>query len=79
MTGSTRNSVLDRGARQRGARAVVGSRLHDHYQAVLAEPMPAEFQDLVAQLVALDDRTERSSERSVQVVQLASPLAGRRS
>jgi hypothetical protein len=79
MTGSTKNSVLDRGVRCRGARAVAGSRLHELYAAVLAEPLPAELRDLVAQLVALEAGTKKSSERPVEVLQLASQLPGRRS
>jgi hypothetical protein len=54
MTGSIKNSVLDRGDRRRGARAAAGSRLHDHYAAVLAEPLPADLTVLLAQLVALE-------------------------
>lgn len=78
MTGSRKNSVLDRGDRQRGARAVAGSRLHDHYAAMLAEPLPADIRDIVAQLVALEAGTKKSSERAVEALQLASPLPGRR-
>src|SRR5882672_6867942 len=59
MTRSTKNSVLDRGARQRGARSVAGSRLHELYAAPLAEPLPAELRDLVAQLVALEAGTKK--------------------
>jgi hypothetical protein len=77
MTGSTKNSVLDRGARYRGARAVVGSRLHELYAATLAEPLPAEFQYLVAQLVALEAGVKKSSERPVEVFQFP-PAPGRR-
>ena len=78
MTGSTKNAVLDRGVRCRGARAVVGSRLHELYAAVLAEPLPADLRDLVAQLVALEAGTKKSSERSFEVLQLAPPLPGGR-
>ena len=78
MTGSTRNSVLDRGARQRGARVVAGSRLHQHYAAMSAEPLPADLRDLIAQLVALQAGTKKSSERSVGALQLALPTPGQR-
>jgi hypothetical protein len=78
MTGSTKDSVLDRGARQRGARSVAGSRLHDLYEATLAEPLPADLRDLVAQLVVLEAGTKKSNERPVGVWQLAPPLPGRR-
>jgi hypothetical protein len=71
MTRSTKNSVLDRGARQRGARSVAGSRLHEHYPALLGEPLPADLRDLVAQLVALESGTKKSSMRPVGVWQLA--------
>jgi hypothetical protein len=71
MTGSTNNSVLDRGVRCRGARAVAGSRLHELYAATLAEPLPADLRDLVAQLVALEAGTEKSSGRPAQVLQFA--------
>jgi hypothetical protein len=77
MTGSTKNLVLDRGARQRGARSVVGSHLHEHYAAMLAEPLPADVRELVAQLVALEAGTKKSSERPIEVLQLAPPLPGR--
>jgi hypothetical protein len=79
MTGSTTNSVLDRGTRRRGARAVAGSRLHNHYAALLAEPLPADFRDLVAQLVALGVGRGKSNERLSQVLPLAPPLPGQRS
>jgi hypothetical protein len=79
MTRPTKNSVLDRGDRCRGARAVVGSRLHELYAAVLAEPLPADLGDLVAQLAALEAGAKKSSVRPVEVLQLAPPLSGRRS
>jgi hypothetical protein len=66
MTRSTKNSVLDR-----GARSVAGSRLHEHYPALLGEPLPADLRDLVAQLVALESGTKKSSMRPVGVWQLA--------
>jgi len=77
MTASTKNSVLDRGVRCRGARAVAGSRLHELYAATLAEPLPADLRDLVAQLVALEAGAKKSRERPVGVWQLAPPLSGR--
>jgi hypothetical protein len=79
MTASTKNSVLDRGVRCRGARAVAGSRLHELYAATLAEPLPADLRDLVAQLVALEAGTKKSSVRPVGVWQLAPPPVGHRS
>jgi hypothetical protein len=78
MTRSIKNSVLDRGTRQRGARAVAGSWLHGHYAAMLAEPLPAEIKDLVAQLVGFEASTEKSRERSLEVSQFASAAPGRR-
>lgn len=75
MTRSTRNSVLDRGTRQRGARIVAGSRLHDHYADMLVEPLPAELRSLVAQLIALKAWTDKTGERPVGVLQLAPPSA----
>jgi hypothetical protein len=79
MTGSIKNSVLHHRARRRAARAVAGSRLHAYYDAVLGEPLPAELKGLVAQLVALEAGAEKSSERSVEDLQLAAPLPIRQS
>ena len=79
MARSTKKSVLDGGPRQRGARAAAGSRLHAYYAALLAEPLTAELGSLVARLVALEAGTKKSSERAVEVLQLASSLPRRRS
>jgi len=79
MTRSTKNSILDGGTRQRGARAATGSRLHAYYAALLAVPLSAELGGLVARLVALEAATKKSSERPVEVLQLAQPKPGRRS
>lgn len=78
MTRPAKNSFLDRGARHRGARAIVGSRLHNHYAAVLAEPMPPDLTDLVAQLVALEACKDTPHKTPVQVLQLASSPPGQR-
>jgi hypothetical protein len=75
MTGSMKTSILDRGTRQRGARIVAGSLLQAHYAAAMAEPLPAELKDIVAQLVAHDACTKKSGE----VLQIAPPLPGRQS
>ena len=79
MTGSTKNSVMDRGARYRGARAAVGSRLHELYADVLAGPLPPDLNDLVAQLVALEACKDKPQKAPVQVLQLAPPPPGQRS
>ena len=79
MTGSSKNSVLHHRARRRAARAVADSRLHAYYDTILGKPLPAELKDLVAQLVALEAGTEKSNERSVEVLQLAPPSPIRQS
>jgi hypothetical protein len=79
MTGSTRNSVLHHRAHRRAARAVVGSRLYAYYDALLGKPLPAELKGLVAQLVAQEFRTEKSTDRPVGILQLAAPLPTRQS
>jgi len=79
MTASRKNSVLDRGVRCRGARAVAGSRLHELYAAVLAEPLPADQRGLLAQLVALEAGAKKSSVQPAQVLQFAPVPPGRRS
>jgi hypothetical protein len=79
MTGSIKNSVLHHRARRRAARAVAGSRLHAYYDAMLGEPLPAELKDMVADLVALETDAKKSSERPVEVLQLALPLPRRQS
>jgi hypothetical protein len=76
MTRANKNLILDRGTRDHGARAAAGSRLHDHYAAVLAEPLPADIKDLVAQLVALDAREEKANKRSLELLQLAASMPG---
>jgi hypothetical protein len=74
MTGSTKNSILDRGTRRRGARIVVGSLLQAHYAAMVAEPLPVELKGLVAQLVAHEACTKKSSDRPLEVLRIAPPL-----
>jgi hypothetical protein len=68
MRRSTKNSVLDGGIRQRGARAAAGSRLHAYYAALLVVPLSVELGGLVARLVALDAATKKSNERPVEVL-----------
>jgi hypothetical protein len=74
MTGSTEKLVLDRGARQRGARAAASSLLHAHYPAMVAEPLPAELKDLVAQLVVLEAGKQKSGERAIGMLQVTPRL-----
>jgi hypothetical protein len=79
MKRSNKNLILDRGNRYRGGRGVGGSsRLHDHFAAVLTEPLPADLRDLMAQLVALEAREEKSRQRSVESLQLVPSLLGQR-
>jgi hypothetical protein len=78
MTKSHMNLVQDRHTRLRGTRVVGRSWLHDRYADVLAEPLPADMRGLLAELVALEAGKEKSSEQLLQVLQVASPLSGRR-
>ena len=71
MARSMTNSVLDRGNRDHGARAVAGSMLHDHYAPMFAAALPAGLGELVSQLVAFEAHKEKSSGRSAEVLQFA--------
>jgi hypothetical protein len=49
----------------------IGRRLHADYLPTLAQPLPGELKDLVAQLVALEFGKRGSTQRSVEVLQSA--------
>jgi hypothetical protein len=78
MTRSTMKLVLVRGSRDRGMRTVAGSLLHGYYSAVLADPLPADLKDLVAQLVVLEAGAEKWRRQSIDILQVA-PLLPERS
>jgi len=63
----------------REAAAAIGRQLHADYFPVLAEPLPDEFKELVAQLVAIDRAARVSSERTVELRQPAVSHPGPRS
>ena len=49
----------------------IGHQLHAYHLPILAEPLPGELKDLVAQLVALEFRRQDSAERSIEIWQSA--------
>jgi hypothetical protein len=49
----------------------VGRQLHGDFLPAVRKPLPSEFKDLVAQLVALDAGMRGSTERSIEVLQPA--------
>jgi hypothetical protein len=55
----------------------IGRRLHADYLPTLAQPLPSELKDLVAQLVALEFGKRGSTQRSVEVLQSAIAPLGR--
>ncbi len=63
----------------REASAAIGRQLHADYFPVLAEPLPSELKDLVAQLVALERGKRGSTERTVGLWQSAVSHPGPRS
>ncbi len=79
MTISTHASRRERCARMREASAAIGHQLHADYFPVLAEPLPNELEELVAQLVALERGTRGLTERTVELWQSAVSHLGPRS
>ncbi len=79
MSISIHASRRERRARMREAAAAIGRQLHADYFPVLAEPLPDEFKELVAQLVAIDRAARVSSERTVELRQPAVSHPGPRS
>jgi len=69
MSISMHASRRERRARMREAEAAIGRQLHADYFPVLAEPLPDELKELVAQLVAIDRATRVSTERAVELRQ----------
>jgi hypothetical protein len=55
----------------------IGRRLHADYLPTLAQPLPSELKDLVAQLVALEFGKRGSTQRAVEVLQPAIARLGR--
>jgi hypothetical protein len=55
----------------------IGRRLHADYLPTLAQPLPGELKDLVAQLVALEFGKRGSTQRPVEVLQSAIAPLGR--
>jgi hypothetical protein len=55
----------------------IGRRLHADYLPTLAQPLPSELKDLVAQLVALEFGKRGSTQRPVEVLQSAIAPLGR--
>jgi hypothetical protein len=53
----------------RASLTAIGRRLHTDYLPTLAQPLPGELKDLVAQLVALEFGKRGSTQRSVEVLQ----------
>jgi hypothetical protein len=49
----------------------IGRHLHADYLPMLAQPLPSDLKDLVAQVAALEIGKRRSTERSVEVLQFA--------
>jgi hypothetical protein len=67
MTISVRVLTRERRTRQREACEAIARRLHDQYVPTLAEPLPRELEDLIAQLVAFETRKRGPRARAAQV------------
>ena len=57
----------------RASLTAIGRQLQDDYLPPSSMPLPRELEELVAQLVALDTRKQRWTERSAKVLQF--PIA----
>ena len=57
----------------RASLTAIGRQLQDDYLLPSSMPLPRELEELVAQLVALDTRKQRWTERSAKVLQF--PIA----
>ena len=62
-------SCRDSDARMYELCSAIGNRLHADYMPTLAEPLPRELKDLIAQLVAFEAGKRGSTERSVEILQ----------
>jgi hypothetical protein len=61
-------SCRDSDARMHELCSAIGNRLHADYMPTLAEPLPRELKDLIAQLVAFEIRNQGSSARPIEVL-----------
>lgn len=71
MTRSGKLSVRNRCANARNTQSKVGRLLHAYYSSMLEQPASGELRRLVVQLLAIEARKHHSTERALEVLQLA--------
>jgi hypothetical protein len=57
----------------------IGRLLRAYYSSMLKRPVPGELRSLVVQLLAIEARKHHSTERAIEVLQLAAAPIGRNS
>jgi hypothetical protein len=79
MTRLNELSVRSRCANAHKMQSKVGRLLQAYYSSMLEQPVPGELRSLVAQLLAIEARKHHSTERAIEVLQLAAVPIGRNS
>jgi hypothetical protein len=79
MPRSSKLSVRNRCTNAHKAQSKVGRLLQAYYSSILEQPVPGELRRLVVQLLAIEARKHHSTERAIEVLQLAAAPIGRNS
>jgi hypothetical protein len=79
MTESNKLPVRRRCANAHKMQSKVGRLVHAHYSSMLEQPVPGELRSLLVQLLAIEARKHHSTERAIEVLQLAAAPIGRNS
>ena len=79
MTRSSKLSVRSQCAKAHKMQSKVGRLLHAYYSSMLEQTVPDELRRFVVQLLAIEARKHRSTERAIEVLQLAAAPIGRNS
>jgi hypothetical protein len=79
MTRSSKLSGRSRCANAHNMQSKAGRLLHAYYSSMLEQTAPGELSRLVVQLLAIEARKHDSTERAIEVLQLAAAPIGRNS
>ncbi len=77
MTRSSKLSVRNRCANVHKAQSKVDRLLQAYYSSILGQSVPSELRSLVVQLLAIEASKHHSTERAIEVLQLAAAPIGR--
>ena len=79
MTRSSKLSVRSRCGNVQKTQTKVGRLLHAYYSSILEQPLPSELRSLVVELLAIEAHKDRSTDRAMEGLQLATAPIGRNS